>query len=175
MANGSSTFSVPPWTTRPTEDLTAFGVCQASCPWRGGPPQQCAMGPCCPRRCWGCEREWPYDAAGRHIGPQKFPALNRWECNRVKWLGLRGEQPCTDRSGEVLWVNSQGVGQQWMNDTQTVVAWVLADGTVKGGLPFSAIAPTVATVSAWPTAVPPVPTKIVSHGTYLATRNLRYG
>ena len=73
-------------------DLTALGVCQASCPWRGGNPQQCAMGAKCPRRCVGCQRGWPYQTeAGvpRHVGPVKYPHSNRWECNRVKYLGVR--------------------------------------------------------------------------------------
>jgi hypothetical protein len=89
------------------------------------------MGACCPRRCVGCQRGWPYDAASRHIGPPRFPGIDeRWECNRVKWLGLRGRAPCTDKSGEVLWINSAGVGQQWIDATAMLVAWVIAGGTV---------------------------------------------
>jgi hypothetical protein len=100
------------------------------------------MGACCPRRCVGCQRGWPYDADSRHIAPGKFPQVaERWECNRVKWLGLRGRNPCTQRTGEVLWINSSGIGQQWIDVMATVVAWVLRDGSVKGGLSLAGVTP----------------------------------
>ena len=110
-------------------DLTALAVCQASCPWRGGPPQACAMKQCCPRLCRGCEAGWGYDADGRHIGPIKAPHYNRWECNRVKWLGLRGMQPC----------DPTGALQVWMNDALQTVLWVNNSGASVGWVSGSAV------------------------------------
>jgi hypothetical protein len=105
-------------------DTTALGVCQASCPWRGGPPQLCQMLECCPRRCVGCERGWPYDGEYRHIGPVKAPHSNRWECNRVKWLGVRGSQPCVPGGVVVEWINAGLVGVLWEDVVGSLVSWV---------------------------------------------------
>lgn len=65
--------------------------CQAGCPagaipgvwgWKGN----CRL-PGCPLVCRGCQAGWAYDANLRHIGPIPLPAANRFDCNRVKWLG----------------------------------------------------------------------------------------
>lgn len=108
------------------ENLTALAVCQASCPWRGGLPAagitpQCTQGKCCPRLCRGCQAGWPYDTQGRHIGPVKYPHSNRWECNRVKWLGLAGMIPCG--ATEIEWINNAEEPVLWVNDSNLLVAW----------------------------------------------------
>ena len=110
------------------ENLTALAICQASCPWRGGLPArgihpQCQQSGCCPRLCRGCEAGWPYDETGRHIGPVKWPHSNRWACNRVKFLGLRGMQPCRPSAVVVQWVNSSGAEVLWANSRGVIVGW----------------------------------------------------
>ena len=125
-------------------NLTALAVCQASCPWRGGLPAtgilpQCQQAGCCPRLCRGCEAGWAYDETGRHIGPVKYPHSNRWECNRVKWLGMRGMEPCG--TGYVVWVNNAGVNVPWMNGAGRGVAWTTA------AAPGTTAAPSAGTAS----------------------------
>lgn len=65
--------------------------CQAGCPAGAvaGPWGRCRL-PGCPWMCRGCQAGWPFDANLRHIGPVPLPAANRWDCNRVKWLGAGG-------------------------------------------------------------------------------------
>ena len=112
-------------------NLTALAVCQASCPWRGGPPQRCAMGVCCPRLCRGCEAGWPYDAQGLHIGPVKLPHSNRWACHRVQWLGMRALQPCNPAAIEVQWINSSGAEVPWANSSGVRVEWEIPATVLK--------------------------------------------
>lgn len=68
-------------------DLSQLAECQGSCPYAGsGNPPRCRLAGC-PWICRGCQAGWAYDSQGRHIGPAKYPSSNRWDCNRVKWLG----------------------------------------------------------------------------------------
>jgi hypothetical protein len=55
--------------------------------WAGGWKGTCGFGRGCPWVCRGCQAGWPFDADLRHIGPAKYPNSNRWDCNRVRWLG----------------------------------------------------------------------------------------
>lgn len=72
-------------------NLGQLARCQGMCPqgWVSGSPG--FRGTCglftCPWLCRGCQAGWPYDANWRHIGPVKYPASNRWDCNRIRWLG----------------------------------------------------------------------------------------
>lgn len=80
------------------ENLSALARCQASCPWRGG--IHCKLEGC-PRRCEGCSRAWPFDENFRHIGPVKWPHSNRFDCNRVRWLGGAGITPANTE----MWIS----------------------------------------------------------------------
>lgn len=76
-------------------NLQQLARCQGLCPQGNIPGSPCFRGTCtrrgCPWLCRGCQAGWPFDAAGRHIGPAKFPNSNRWDCNRVRWLGLAAQ------------------------------------------------------------------------------------
>lgn len=64
------------------------GMNPGVCWWKGS----CCL-PGCPWLCRGCQAGWPFDGAGKHIGPAKYPAANRWDCNRVRWLGTAARSP----------------------------------------------------------------------------------
>lgn len=90
----------PPWAPAPWQSTEWLG---AQDPWLGwtevggwrwpldgvwpGASSPCARS----WPCRGCQAGWPFDAAGRHIGPAKFPNSNRFDCNRVRWLGLAAQ------------------------------------------------------------------------------------
>lgn len=71
-------------------DRAALAVCAGGCPWAGKVGGVCGLVGCA-RICRGCEAGWSYVVEGgvaRHIGPVKYPASNRWDCNHVKWAGV---------------------------------------------------------------------------------------
>jgi hypothetical protein len=78
----------------PDFGLAQIARCAGGCPQRSIPGFSggCSMRGC-PWLCRGCQAGWPYDGNLRHIGPAKYPAANRWDCNRVKWLGVQGAPP----------------------------------------------------------------------------------
>jgi hypothetical protein len=71
---------------------TQLARCSGGCPQGRIPGKMCSRWGC-PWLCRGCQAGWPYDDNLRHIGPVKYPHNNRWDCNRVKWLGVDGAPP----------------------------------------------------------------------------------
>ena len=74
--------------------LTQLGKCSGGCPQGCIPGVAGWKGTCrlqgCPWLCRGCQAGWAYDQNFKHIGPVKYPHSNRFDCNRVKWLGAAG-------------------------------------------------------------------------------------
>jgi hypothetical protein len=84
---------------------------------------------CCNERCEFCQKGWVYDANLRHIGPVKYPHSNRADCNRVKWLGVNGAQPCEPGGVDgVLWINRAGANVLWQDNAAALVPWVTGRG-----------------------------------------------
>lgn len=81
----------------PMQPRNQLAQCQGLCPqgWVSGVPHW--KGSCslwgCPWLCRGCQAGWPYDTNYRHVGPAAYPNANRWECNRVKFLGAGAVAP----------------------------------------------------------------------------------